>query len=190
MAVDLSQNWSWVLILTKEEVEATPRQLEMLLEESQSQASSSKSQSPGVSNNPVDQLLQDIRDSGVENSFEDIEGMVRQEEDFSRTSHDFSSPNFLINKDSELLFDPNDPKVKELEDWNCSIDKSVLGEETPKRKLKKVFSLKRLNKTDEKHDHLLRDNMNLDDDKDDSSEVMSADCMNSWMLHLFVKVFD
>ena len=30
--------------------------------------------------------------------------------------------------DNQLPFDPNDPKVKELEEWECSISRSVIVE--------------------------------------------------------------
>ena len=30
--------------------------------------------------------------------------------------------------DNQLPFDPNDPKVKELEEWECSVSRSVIVE--------------------------------------------------------------
>merc|ERR550532_1702132 len=51
------------------------------------------------------------------------------------------------------LFDPNDPKVKDLEEWNCSVhEKSIYEEpfqEAPKKRLRRMFSLRKKNKPEE-----------------------------------------
>merc|ERR1712181_21999 len=43
----------------------------------------------------------------------------------------------------ELPFDPNDPKVKELEEWECSVSRSVIVEDYPRNRLAKLFKLKK-----------------------------------------------
>lgn len=179
--------------LMEEDVQATPRQLEMLLEESHSQASSSSSQSssPPLETKAVNQLLRDIRDP-LGASMEDM-GIIQTSEHLQHSRHslisqELSQASTIINKIPEQLFDPDDPKVKELEDWNCSLDRSVVEEEPPKQRLKNVFRLNRLSRSEEKNNLLLREKFGVDDEKEEDS--MSVDCFNSWLLQMFVKVFD
>lgn len=47
--------------------------------------------------------------------------LVQEKEALLRTSQE------LLGQD-QLPFDPNDPKVKELEEWECSISRSVIVE--------------------------------------------------------------
>ena len=39
-----------------------------------------------------------------------------------------ASQELLGQVDNQLPFDPNDPKVKELEEWECSVSRSVIVE--------------------------------------------------------------
>ena len=39
-----------------------------------------------------------------------------------------ASQELLGQVDNQLPFDPNDPKVKELEEWECSVSRSVVVE--------------------------------------------------------------
>jgi len=103
-------------------------------------------------------------------------------------------------EDNQLPFDPDDPKVKELEEWECSVSRSVVVEESPRSRLTKLFKLKKRSpkmklkrrtpyhtgKTIEEKTLLERHNYDDDDDDDD----VSVDCINSWLLSIFVKVFD
>merc|ERR1712013_906966 len=94
-------------------------------------------------------------------------------------------------EDNQLPFDPDDPKVKELEEWECSVSRSVVVEESPRSRLTKLMKLKRrapyhTGETIEEKTLLERRNYDDDDDDDD----VSVDCINSWLLSIFVKVFD
>merc|ERR1712018_380518 len=98
--------------------------------------------------------------------------------------------------DNQLPFDPNDPKVKELEEWECSISRSVIVEDYPRNRLAKLFKLKKRSpkmklrrapyhqKGIEEKSLLERKHFDEDD------EDVSVACVNSWLLSIFVKVFD
>ena len=48
---------------------------------------------------------------------------MEEKEQLVRASHEL-----LGQVDNQLPFDPNDPKVKELEEWECSVSRSVIVE--------------------------------------------------------------
>ena len=49
--------------------------------------------------------------------------LVEEKEQLVRVSQEL-----LGQVDNQLPFDPNDPKVKELEEWECSVSRSVVVE--------------------------------------------------------------
>ena len=49
--------------------------------------------------------------------------LVEEKEQLVRVSQEL-----LGQVDNQLPFDPNDPKVKELEEWECSVSRSVIVE--------------------------------------------------------------
>ena len=49
--------------------------------------------------------------------------LVEEKEQLVRASQEM-----LGQVDNQLPFDPNDPKVKELEEWECSVSRSVIVE--------------------------------------------------------------
>ena len=49
--------------------------------------------------------------------------LVEEKEQLMRASQEL-----LGQVDNQLPFDPNDPKVKELEEWECSVSRSVIVE--------------------------------------------------------------
>merc|ERR1719370_2584241 len=74
----------------------------------------------------VDQLVEDIRDPGLDSSLESIAAMVEEsqlaapEVDQLRVSPEFATAAELIDKNLDKGFDPDDPAVKGIEDWDCS----------------------------------------------------------------------
>ena len=50
--------------------------------------------------------------------------LVEEKEQLVRASQELLSSQV----DNQLPFDPNDPKVKELEEWECSVSRSVIVE--------------------------------------------------------------
>ena len=53
--------------------------------------------------------------------------LVEEKEQLVRASQELLSSQV----DNQLPFDPNDPKVKELEEWECSVSRSVIVEVGP-----------------------------------------------------------
>merc|ERR1719278_2216441 len=75
----------------------------------------------------VDQLLKDIRDPNLDCSLDDIKAMIEgknvtewKEETKNRGSPEFAKAAALIDQNPDPGFDPNDPAVKGLEDWDDS----------------------------------------------------------------------
>jgi len=196
----------------EDDVQATPRQLERLLEESNSGSSvSSTSPDSGLQLEDVVQEVY-VREQGMA----DAEDTVMESRSIIRSTADHvrllekekaalveekeqlvrASQELLGQVDNQLPFDPNDPKVKELEEWECSVSRSVIVEDYPRNRLAKLFKLKKRSpklklrrapyqtgKTIEEKSLLER--RHFDDDED-----VSVDCVNSWLLSIFVKVFD
>merc|ERR1712203_521589 len=54
-----------------------------------------------------------------------------------------ASQELLGQVDNQLPFDPNDPKVKELEEWEGSVSRSVIVEDYPRNRLAKLFKMKK-----------------------------------------------
>merc|ERR1712192_238828 len=73
--------------------------------------------------------------------------LVEEKEQLVRASQELldqvSSQELLDKVDNQLPFDPNDPKVKELEEWECSVSRSVIVEDYPRSRLAKLFKLKK-----------------------------------------------
>jgi len=196
----------------EDEVQATPRQLERLLEESNSGSSvSSTSPDSGLQLEDVVQEVY-VREQGMaeaEDTVMESRSIIRSTADHVRLLEKEkaalveekeqlvrASQELLGQVDNQLPFDPNDPKVKELEEWECSVSRSVIVEDYPRNRLAKLFKLKKRSpklklrrapyqtgKTIEEKSLLER--RHFDDDED-----VSVDCVNSWLLSIFVKVFD
>jgi len=207
----------------EDDVQATPRQLERLLEESNSASTSVSSTSPdsGLQLEDNQQPLEEeevvyMREGGeaedtvmesrsilrttadqVRLLEEEKAALVVEKQNLMRASQELLGQD----EDNQLPFDPDDPKVKELEEWECSVSRSVVVEESPRSRLTKLFKLKKRSpkmklkrrapyhtgKTIE--EKTLLERRNYDDDDDDEDDV-SVDCINSWLLSIFVKVFD
>jgi len=208
----------------EDDVQATPRQLERLLEESNSASTSVSSTSPDSGlqmedNQPLEEEeVVYVREGGVGRGAEDTvmesrsilrttadqvrlleeekAALVVEKQNLMRASQELLGQD----EDNQLPFDPDDPKVKELEEWECSVSRSVVVEESPRSRLTKLFKLRKRSpkmrlkrrapyhtgKTIEEKTLLERHNYDDDDDDDD----VSVDCINSWLLSIFVKVFD
>jgi len=181
----------------EDEIKASPRQLEMLMED----INLPKPPENEPSYPAVEELLRVLSDPNLAISVDEIEAIVSGKEnlkhneipaDQSPRCHHSSGH---IDQADLQLFDPNDPKVKDLEEWNCSIhERSVLDEETPKRtrSLRKVFSMrKKVRKTVEER-KLLSENYSLRGSFRNTyrEESISMECLKSWLLQIFVKVFD
>jgi len=148
----------------------------------------------------VDQLLKDIRDPNLDCSLEDIEAMIDgkdvrelKTETNNRGSPEFAKAAALIDQNPDKGFDPDDPAVKGLEDWECSnnLTTSFDTEESKPSKLQNVF--KRMSRTEERRS-LLNESLNnnnfekphleYDDDK------FSPGCFGTTLLYIFLKIFD
>merc|ERR1719322_973513 len=151
----------------EDDVQATPRQLERLLEESNSASTSVSSTSPdsGLQLEDNQQPLEEeevfVREGGVGREAEDTvmesrsilrttadqvrlleeekAALVVEKQNLMRASQELQGQD----EDNQLPFDPDDPKVKELEEWECSVSRSVVVEESPRSRLTKLFKLKK-----------------------------------------------
>jgi len=148
----------------------------------------------------VEQLLEDIQDPELDSSLEDIAAMVEGRTPIPSTDNKRGSPEFtqaagLIDQNLDKGFDPEDPAVKEIEDWECTnnmdgVEESLENIRTKSRTLKNsVF--KRLSKAEERKslidtDSLGRGGQEMEKEKEESS----CGCFNSWLVYIFLKIFD
>jgi len=145
----------------------------------------------------VEQLLKDIRDPNLDCSLEDIEAMIEgkelvpAKEELNRVSPEFATAATLIDQNPDKGFDPEDPAVKGIEDWECSnLNTSLESVESRSSKLKSVF--KRRRSRSEERKSLLgngstEDNMREEEEEEDK---VTVGCINSWLLYIFIKIFD
>merc|ERR1719361_1552647 len=127
----------------EDDVQATPRQPERLLEESNSGSSvSSTSPDSGLQLEDVQEVY--VREQGMaeaEDTVMESRSILRSTEDHVRLLEKEKAAlveekeqlvrvgqELLGQVDNQLPFDPNDPKVKELEEWECSVSRSVIVE--------------------------------------------------------------
>lgn len=144
----------------------------------------------------VEQLLRDIRDPNLDCSLEDIEAMIEgkepvtHKEDLNRVSPEFATAVNLIDQNPDKGFDPEDPAVKGIEDWECSnLNTSLESVESRSSKLKSVF--KRRRSRSEERKSLLDDRSNTNDhEEEEEDDKVSVGCINSWLLYIFIKIFD
>jgi len=176
----------------EDDIQDSARQLESFKEDPSYRCSSSPESEP--THEAVEHLLRVLSDPNLDIQLEDIEdaldtgkNMSKSKENFKDANEEFSQASDLMEKPPGQLFDPNDPKVKELEEWNCSMDRSLVEEVTARGRMKNVFRLKKMSKSREKN--LLAEKF-VPDDEVFEKEGVSVDCFNSWMLQAFVKVFD
>merc|ERR1719394_832002 len=168
-----------------------------------------------ITHRTVDELIRVISDSNIAISVDEIEALVgagTNDEDYSQLVEDIPEDKFHLESckrpclpipldPAEIqLFDPNDPKVRDLEEWNCSIhDKSLYEEETPKRRLKRLFSLKKKTKPEElkmltrinsvmrkkssRTSYTNSESSEYDGDKFKQDNV-ALECLKSWLLSI------
>jgi len=146
----------------------------------------------------VDQLLKDIRDPNLDCSLDDIEAMIEGKnvrdwkEETSRGSPEFAKAAALIDQNPDPGFDPNDPAVKGLEDWDDSnnLTPSFETEEGKPSKLKNVF--KRMSRSEETRSLLNESlNNNLEKHREEEEEnKVSPGCFGNTLLYIFLKIFD
>jgi len=199
----------------EDDVQATPRQLERLLEESNSGSSvSSTSPDSGLQLEDVQEVY--VREQGMaeaEDTVMESRSLLRSTEDHVRLLEKEKaalveekeqlvrvSQELLGQVDNQLPFDPNDPKVKELEEWECSVSRSVIVEDYPRNRLAKLFKMKKrspklkLRRASYQAGRTIEEKTLLErrhfDDDDEDDEDVSVACVNSWLLAIFVKVFD
>jgi len=154
----------------------------------------------------VEQIIDQIRDPNFDCSLDDISAIIdgKTEEDQSLSGQNRGSPEFttavtMIEKNPDKGFDPDDPKVKNLEDWECSnLTASMESVEAKKSKFKNV--LKRFSRHEETHSLLSDNNINHSNntiktrgyyygDNTDEDQV-SPSCIGTSLLYIFLKIFD
>jgi len=145
----------------------------------------------------VEQLLRDIRDPNLDCSLEDIEAMIEgkelvpPKEELNRVSPEFATAATLIDQNPDKGFDPEDPAVKGIEDWECSnLNTSLESVESRSSKLKSVFKRRRSRSEERKS---LLDNQSTEDnirEEEEEDDKVSVGCINSWLLYIFIKIFD
>jgi len=144
----------------------------------------------------VEQLLRDIRDPNLDCSLEDIEAMIEgkelvpPKEELNRVSPEFATAATLIDQNPDKGFDPEDPAVKGIEDWECSnLNTSLESVESRSSKLKNVFKRRR-SRSEERKSLLDEKSNGNNNEEEDDDEKMSMGCINSWLLYIFIKIFD
>eukprot|EP00092_Neocalanus_flemingeri_P005035 GFUD01005415.1.p1 GENE.GFUD01005415.1~~GFUD01005415.1.p1 ORF type:complete len:1058 (+),score=348.20 GFUD01005415.1:302-3475(+) len=144
----------------------------------------------------VEQLLRDIRDPNLDCSLEDIEAMidgkelVPPKEELNRISPEFATAVTLIDQNPDKGFDPEDPAVKGIEDWECSnLNTSLESVESRSSKLKNVFKRRR-SRSEERKSLLNENDTTNNNEEEDEDEKVSMGCINSWLLYIFIKIFD
>jgi hypothetical protein len=145
----------------------------------------------------VEQLLKDIRDPNLDCSLEDIEAMIEgkdlvpPKEELNRVSPEFATAATLIDQNPDKGFDPEDPAVKGIEDWECSnLNTSLESVESRSSKFKSVFKRRRSRSEERKS---LLDNRSNEEDinqEEEEENKVSVGCINSWLLYIFIKIFD
>merc|ERR1719350_304777 len=112
----------------------------------------------------------------IDKALESKKEVSKSKEDLISTNQEFVQASDMIEKPPDQLFDPNDPKVRELEEWNCSMDRSLIEEDTPRGKMKNVFKLKKMSKSRERS--LLAEKFGPDDNVQEEDGI-TLDCFNS-----------
>jgi len=148
----------------------------------------------------VDQLVEDIRDPGLDSSLESIAAMVEEsqlaapEVDQLRVSPEFATAAELIDKNLDKGFDPDDPAVKGIEDWECSnnldaMDPSLDNLRVKSRKLKNSM-FKRMSRSEERKSLLEAAPTREEERKEVDEEQKGCGCFTSWLVYIFIKIFD
>jgi len=143
------------------------------------------------------QLLRIIKDPTLDLSLESIEAtfddtkLIAPHTDITRTSPEFLEAANLIEKNPDRLFDPDDPSVTALEEWEVSSpEKSALLDEgqTSTKSLRDMLKFKKMSKHEERN--LLVDKFGEDETDSEDKVNVNCSCVNSWLLKIFVKIFD
>merc|ERR1719384_2883107 len=114
-----------------------------------------------------------------------------KEETNNRGSPEFAKAAALIDQNPDAGFDPDDPAVKGLEDWECSnLTTSFDTEESKPSKLKNVF--KRMSRTEETRSLLNEslNNNNKEKEREEDDDHFSPGCFGTTLLYIFLKIFD
>jgi len=143
------------------------------------------------------QLLRIIKDptldlslESIEASFDDVK-LIPPPTDITRTSPEFLEAANLIEKSPGRLFDPQDPSVTALEEWEVSSpEKSVLLDEgqTSTKTLRDMLKFKKTSKSEERN--LLVEKFGEDETDSEDKVNVNCNCVNAWLLKIFVKIFD
>jgi len=154
----------------------------------------------------VEQIIDQIRDPNFDCSLDDITAIIdgKTEDDHSPSNQNRGSPEFttavtMIEKNPDKGFDPEDPKVKNLEDWECSnLTASMESVEAKKSKFKNV--LKRFSRHEETHSLLSDTNLEHSNDTTKTRDYYYGDttdddkvspgCVGTSLLYIFLKIFD
>ncbi|XP_023338330.1 protein Hook homolog 3 isoform X2 [Eurytemora carolleeae] len=216
----------------EDEVEHSPRQLEMLLEESAGASGASsprdntssekvlepepEKESPEPSDpvledmvgegemeslirrkrtstveethRSVEHIISEIQNPDLDSSLEDIQAMVDNADLGERVGD--TREGDLVTPSPEKGFDPDDPKVKELEEWELrSHDKSLVLEEESGSKLRNIFKSKRSSKIEERSP-LMPEGEEGDEQEKEVKEKVDWGCINSWLIRILIKIFD
>jgi len=143
------------------------------------------------------QLLRIIKDANLDLSLESIEAsfddvkLIPPPTDITRTSPEFLEAANLIEKSPGRLFDPQDPSVTALEEWEVSSpEKSVLLDEgqTSTKTLRDILKFKKTSKSEERN--LLVEKFGEDETDSEDKVNVNCNCVNAWLLKIFVKIFD
>jgi len=140
-----------------------------------------------------DKNIENIRNSNLVSSMKCSEGKeeVPPTHDLNRISHEISTSFTMLDQIPDNGFDPEDPAVKGIEDWECSnLNTSRDSVESQSSDINKVF--KQRSRSEERNSLLnekATDNSNEDEDEDEK-DMVSMGCINSWLLTIFLKIFD
>jgi len=151
----------------------------------------------------VEQLINDIRDPNLDCSLDDIAAMIdgkdeQEKKQSSRGSPEFRTAATMIDQNPDKGFDPEDPAVKGLEDWECSNLTTSLESVEEKKGSKLKNALKRFSRHEETKSLLSDHQSSLNNNKeyqsyredDEEEDKVSPGCIGTSLLYIFLKIFD
>lgn len=158
----------------------------------------------------VEEIISEIQNPELDSSLDDIQQMVDQAniiqederaevecgeegglvappQDSTRISPEFTRAAGLLDGVSSPGFDPEDPAVKELEEWELrsQADKSINLEEEPGNKILGIFKSKRNSKIEERSPL-----MEEEEGEEEEKDKIDMSCINSWLIRILIKIFD
>jgi len=151
----------------------------------------------------VEEIISEIQDPNLDCSMDDIQAMVNETDlnpekekllppspdQQRRVSPEFTRAAGLITKNPDPLFDPEDPAVKELEEWELKSqhEKSINIEDKSGSKILGIFKNK--SKRNSKIEERPLMESEKDQDKDQDKDI-NWGCINSWLIRILIKIFD